>query len=193
MDVIGIAAVLNRPMRDRNITFTDPGPFLVEACAPVVDSMGVGGGVVDRLRELGEPVLAYTGAAKSEMRTRDGEWGFNNTRSAAYWRTRELLDPAFNPELMLPPDDLLLADLTAPTWKVTTGVPPKIQIEPKDDLIARLGRSPDRGDAVVMGLYAEWLASTTVQNPAKASTGSQAAANRYGRTIGGGPSSTRGR
>ncbi|WP_327713724.1 hypothetical protein OG912_38180 (plasmid) [Streptomyces sp. NBC_00464] len=43
-----------------------------------------------------------------------------------------------------------------------------------------------------MGLYAELLASTTVQNPAKG-TGSQAAANRYGRTIGGGTSSARGR
>lgn len=158
---------------------------------PVVDSMGVGGGVVDRLRELGEPVLAYTGAAKTRMRSRDGEWGFNNTRSAAYWRTRELLDPAFSPELMLPPDDLLLADLTAPTWTVSTGVPPKIQIESKEALVARLGRSPDKGDAVVMGLFAEWLASTTVQNPAKAGTGSQAAANRYGRTIGGNGARTR--
>jgi len=159
---------------------------------PVVDSMGVGGGVVDRLRELDEPVLAYTGAAKSRMRSRDGEWGFNNTRSAAYWRTRELLDPAFDPALMLPPDDLLLADLTAPTWAVKTGRPPTIQIEPKDDLIKRLGRSPDRGDAVVMGLYDELLASTTVQNPARAGTGSTAAASKYGRTIGG-TSAARGR
>ncbi|WP_284576789.1 hypothetical protein [Streptomyces sp. 2P-4] len=152
---------------------------------PAVDSMGVGGGVVDRLRELGEPVLAYTGAAKSKMRTRDGEWGFTATRSAAYWRCRELLDPAFGAELMLPPDDLLLADLTAPTWEVKTGVPPKIQIEPKEDLIARLGRSPDRGDAVVMALYAELLASSTILSPARTGQGSAAAAARYGRTIGG--------
>lgn len=159
---------------------------------PVVDSMGVGGGVVDRLRELDEPVLAYTGAAKTRMRTRDGEFGFNNTRSAAYWLARELLDPAFKPTLMLPPDDLLLSDLTAPTWRVTTGVPPKIQIEPKEDLVARLGRSPDRGDAVVMGLFAEHLASSTVLNPTKG-TGSQAAANKYGRTIGGGGGAGRAR
>ncbi|MEV3895320.1 hypothetical protein [Streptomyces anulatus] len=151
---------------------------------PVVDSMGVGGGVVDRLRELGEPVLAYTGAAKTKMRTRDGEWGFNNTRSAAYWHTRELLDPAFGATLMLPPDDLLLADLTAPTWTVTSGVPPKIQIEPKEDLVKRIGRSPDRGDAVVMGLFAELLASSTVLSPARSTPGSSAAASRYGRTIG---------
>ncbi|MFE4329640.1 hypothetical protein ACFRQM_09310 [Streptomyces sp. NPDC056831] len=47
MDVIGIAAVLDRPMRDRNITFTDPGPFLVEAGAPVTHQ-GVRAGTVTR-------------------------------------------------------------------------------------------------------------------------------------------------
>lgn len=150
---------------------------------PVVDSMGVGGGVVDRLRELRVPVLAYTGAAGTKVRTRDGEWGFTNTRGAAYWRVRELLDPAFNPQLALPPDDLLLADLTTPTWDVTTGVPPRIRVEAKDDVVKRLGRSPDRGDTVVMALWAEHLASTTVGSPATPGRGSPAAAARYGRHI----------
>lgn len=152
---------------------------------PVVDSMGVGGGVVDRLRKLGVPVLAYTGAAKTKRRTRDGEWGFTNTRSAAYWNVRELLDPAFGAELMLPPDDLLLSDLTTPTWDVTTGVPPKIQVERKDDVVARLGRSPDRGDGVVMALYADYLAYSTVGSPASRTVRSTAAASRYGRSLGG--------
>ncbi|MFD9575623.1 hypothetical protein ACFWBI_38140 [Streptomyces sp. NPDC059982] len=55
------------------------------------------------------PVLPYTGAAKTKQRTRDGERESTNVRSAAYWRMRELLDPAFGAELMLPPDDLLLS------------------------------------------------------------------------------------
>jgi hypothetical protein len=33
----------------------------------VVDSIGVGGGVVDRLRELKAPILAYTGSAGTEL------------------------------------------------------------------------------------------------------------------------------
>lgn len=151
---------------------------------PVVDSIGVGGEVVDRLRELRVPVLAYTGSAGTRARTRDGEFGFTNVRSAAYWRLRELLDPAFGDEIMLPPDDLLLSDLTAPTWSITTGVPPKIQIERKEDLVARLGRSPDRGDTVVMAFWAEHLASSSVRNPAappRRSTGQSVAATRYGR------------
>ncbi|MFF3654821.1 hypothetical protein [Streptomyces olivochromogenes] len=81
----------------------------------VVDSVGVGGGVIDRSRELRVPVLAYTGAASTRLRTRDGQYGFTNTCSAAYWRLRELLDPAFGARLALPPDDLLVSDLTTPT------------------------------------------------------------------------------
>ena len=45
-------------------------------------------------------------------------------------------------------DDTLVGDLTAPRWKVTGGG--KIQVESKDDIRARLGRSTDDGDAVVM-------------------------------------------
>lgn len=149
---------------------------------PAVDSMGVGGGVVDRLRELGAPVLAYTGAAKTGVRTRDGEWGFTNVRSAAYWRLRELLDPAFGAELALPPDDLLLADLTTPTWDISTGVPPRIRLEAKDSVVARMGRSPDRGDAVAIALWADQLSSTVVRSPVGTRRGAPTAA-RYGRSI----------
>lgn len=157
-----------------------------DQAVPVVDSIGVGGGVVDRLRELRAPVLAYTGAAKTLARTRDAEYGFVNVRSWAYWHMRELLDPAFGAEVLLPPDDLLISDLTAPTWDVTTGVPPKIRIEKKEDLVARLGRSPDRGDAVVMAFLAEFMKATAVHVPTKEPTGQSKTAARYGRQVFGG-------
>jgi hypothetical protein len=127
------------------------------ACWPVVDSAGVGGGVVDRLRELKLPVLAYTGAAKTGFRDRSGEFGFTNTRSAAYWHMRELLDPTYGAELLLPPNDLMVSDLNTPTWTITTGVPPKIKVLEKDEVTELLGRSPDNGDAVVMAYWAEEL------------------------------------
>jgi hypothetical protein len=126
-------------------------------CWAVVDSAGVGGGVVDRLRELKLPVLAYTGAAKTGFRDRTGEFGFTNTRSAAYWHMRELLDPTYGADLLLPPNDLMVSDLNTPTWTITTGVPPKIKVLEKDEVTALLGRSPDDGDAVVMGFWAEQL------------------------------------
>lgn len=149
----------------------------------VVDSIGVGGGVVDRLRELKEPVLAYTGSAKTNARTRDGTYGFTNVRSAAYYRMRELLDPAFGSEVMLPPDDLLISDLTTPTWTEHTGSPPRIALEKKTDLQVRLGRSPDRGDAVVMSFWGENLSASQIHSPAAQAAGQTQAAGRYGRSV----------
>lgn len=122
---------------------------------PIIDVIGVGAGVYDRSREVGLKPLAYTGSGKTLARERSGKLGFANVRSAAYWHLRELLDPAFEPTLMLPPDDLLTSDLTTPTWQVTTGTPPKIAIETKEKVVDRLGRSPDRGDAIAMVMWAE--------------------------------------
>lgn len=128
----------------------------------IVDVIGVGAGVFDRLQQLKKRPVAYAGAGKSTLRDRSKEFGFTNTRSAAYWRLRELLDPDHGPVICLPPDDLLESDLTTPTWEVATGVPPKIKVENKDDVVERLGRSPDRGDAVCMAFYADAGRSPTI-------------------------------
>lgn len=133
---------------------------------PIVDVTGIGAGVFDRLKETGVKAVAYSGAAKTDRRDSTKQFGFTNVRSAAYWHVRELLDPSTDPDLCLPPDDTLLSDLTAPTYDYATGVPPKIKIETKEDLVKRLGRSPDRGDAVVMALWSGTLhAKTQVAAP----------------------------
>lgn len=115
-----------------------------------VDVIGVGAGVVDRLRQLDDDVIAFNASAGTSARDITAEFRFNNSRSAAWWHLRELLDPsqAGGSALMLPPDDMLVADLTMPRWRVIPGG--RIAIEPKEDIIKRLGRSPDTGDAVVM-------------------------------------------
>ena len=51
---------------------------------------------------------------------------------------------------MLPPDTELVADLTALTFTIG---PNGIKVIPKETLVELLGRSPDRGDAVVMAAY----------------------------------------
>lgn len=122
---------------------------------PIIDVIGVGAGVYDRAREVGLRALPYVGSGKTTHRERSRKLGFTNVRSAAYWNLRELLDPAYEPVIMLPPDDLLTSDLTTPHWSVTTGVPPKIQVEKKEDVVTKLGRSPDRGDAVAMSFWAD--------------------------------------
>ena len=120
---------------------------------PIVDVIGVGGGVVDRLRELEVDVVPFNAAGSAQgLVDATGEFGFRNLRAAAWWKMRELLDPSRRSTIMLPDSENLLADLTAPRWRVLSQG--KIQIEDKDDIRKRLGRSPDEGDAVVM---AHWL------------------------------------
>lgn len=122
----------------------------------IVDVVGLGAGVYDRLREMNQHPLAYTGSGRTTKRDRSGKFGFTNIRSAAYWTLREMLDPEYEPTLALPPDELMISDLTTPTWEVTSGVPPKIKVETKEDVVKRLGRSPDRGDAIVMSTWADY-------------------------------------
>jgi hypothetical protein len=129
--------------------------------AYIVDVIGVGAGVVDNLRHhmrsLQRPhppsVLGFNASEQHHRMDRNGEFGFFNNRAAAWWNLRELLDPhqPGGSKIMLPDDDQLRADLTAPKWKLAdSGSPPKIKVEPKEDIRDRLGRSPDTGDAVVM-------------------------------------------
>ena len=103
-------------------------------------------GVISRSSATVAPASEAT-----DHKDRSKELGFVNKRAAAWWRLRELLDPAYGAELALPPDDLLTGDLTAPHWAVHSGG--RIQIESKDEIRKRLGRSPDSGDAVVQAVW----------------------------------------
>jgi hypothetical protein len=117
----------------------------------LVDVIGIGAGVVDRLREQRKAVSPFNASERTDAKDRSGELGFANKRSAAWWAMRELLDPAAGSLVALPPDDLLTGDLTAPHWWVMSGG--HIQVEGKDEIRKRLGRSTDDGDAVVMAFW----------------------------------------
>jgi hypothetical protein len=113
----------------------------------VVDAIGIGAGVVDRLREMGARVLAFNAAKASKAKDSTREFGFSGRRSEAWWTMRQALDPSGDPDICLPDDEMLLGDLSAPQWTVTSSG--RIQVEGKDDIRKRLGRSTDDGDAVV--------------------------------------------
>ncbi len=117
----------------------------------IVDVIGWGAGVVDRLREQGAQVVAFNAGEHSDAQDRTGELGFVNKRSAAWWQLREMLDPVSGEGLAIPPDDELTGDLTAPKWRVQSGG--KIAIESKEDIKKRISRSTDCGDAVVQAFY----------------------------------------
>ena len=113
----------------------------------VLDLTGVGSSPYDILISHQYNVDGFVGASKSSYTDKAGRLNFVNRRAEAWWKFREALDPTSGEDIALPPDSELMADLTSPTWKLATR---GIQIEEKEEIIKRLGRSPDAGDAVVM-------------------------------------------
>jgi hypothetical protein len=123
-----------------------------DAACVIVDVIGVGSSVYDHLQGNGVPCMAFNSSEKSEGRDRSGSLGFFNKRAEWWWRMREALDPAYGEALCLPPDPRLRADLCAPRWRLG---PRGIQVESKEDIAARIGRSTDRGDAAIYALCDE--------------------------------------
>lgn len=113
---------------------------------------GWGGDAYAHLTANGVEAVGYMGVKPSVRRTQDNQLRFTNIRSQAYWQFREALNPdqAGGSCIALPNDKQLIADLCAPKFTVISR---GIQVEPKDSVVKKLGRSTDRGDAVVMAWY----------------------------------------
>lgn len=114
-----------------------------------LDAIGVGSSVQDHIDSANLEYVALNGANRSDRATRDGKFGFVTKRSEMWWSLREALDPDYGLGIALPPDQKLLSDLTTPKYSVRSGEPPKIYVESKEDIKKRLGRSTDKGDAVI--------------------------------------------
>ncbi len=104
--------------------------------------MGLGAGLADRLRQLKYRVLEFNGGAKAK-RTVSDTVEFQNERASAFFRIREALQAG---RLQLPPDELLMDELTAIRYHDTPVG--RVALEPKEELTARLNRSCDRADAL---------------------------------------------
>lgn len=131
----------------------------------IVDVIGVGGGVFDRIRELEYPCSPFNASEGTPRKDMTGEFGFNNRRSWGWWNLREMMDPGNACDVALPPDDMLTGDLVAPKWRVVAGG--KIAIESKDDIRKRIGRSTDTGDCVMQALTESGASWATVYKPAE--------------------------
>lgn len=117
---------------------------------PIVDcGGGYGGGVVRHLEDNGIKAKAHKGAEKSAKRSKDRLYAFANKRAEVYWRFMEALDPSQDggSTIALPPDQKLMSDLCSVNFSITSR---GVTLESKDDMKKRLGRSPDRADAVVI-------------------------------------------
>jgi hypothetical protein len=147
----------------------------------VIDVIGIGSGVVDRLREQKQPTIAFNASAKAvwadgrKMRDKTGEFTFVNMRAASWWGLRESWDPSTFPGCSCKDGDpadrncfrctgalgvpgpamdghvQLMGDLTAPKWSITSAA--AYQIESKKQIRERLGRSTDLGDTAVMAAW----------------------------------------
>lgn len=116
----------------------------------IVDVVGVGAGVVDKLVHDDYEVEGFSAGANTDFRDSSEELKFSDCRSAAWWNMRELLDPSRGATICLPPNDQLDADLIAPRWGMQKD---KVKVESKDFIRKRVGRSTDVGDAVIQAFW----------------------------------------
>ena len=118
--------------------------------APVhVDLIGWGSEVYAHLKDTNVQVLGINVGEGTGEVSQEGGLKFANVRTMLIWRMREALNPENDTGIALPPDNRLLADLTAPLWSLRAG---KIAAETKDEIYKRLKRSTDFGDTVCLAL-----------------------------------------
>ena len=114
-----------------------------------IDVIGVGASPYDFLNNARQHVVGVNVAEKSLGLDASGRLRFANLRSELWWRAREALDPAANTGIAIPPDPRLRADLCAPTWALQG---PSIKVESRDEIVDRIGRSPDFASAFCLAL-----------------------------------------
>lgn len=113
-----------------------------------VDSVGIGAGVVDRLAEERFTVDAvnFGEAPAGEWEELTGEVVFKNRRAELYWVLR----------LLLQTKQVIIPEEYAEAWAQLSAAlyffdpTDRLQVEPKDEIKKRLGRSPDHADACVL-------------------------------------------
>ena len=106
--------------------------------ATFIDEGGVGGGVIDRCRQIGFDVVGVNfGARAIDPR-------YLNRRAEMWFALRDWLQDGG----ILPDDPGLLADLSAPQFSFDAGN--RLKLEPKDQIKKRMGKSTDLGDGLAL-------------------------------------------
>jgi hypothetical protein len=109
----------------------------------VIDVIGLGSGVFDRMREQDLPVNPFAGSEQARNYKR-----FKNKRAEAFWTFRDLCDEGVID--LDPEDEVLLNQLGSIKWDVDSSG--RIFVESKEDMAKRGLPSPDRADAAVMSI-----------------------------------------
>ena len=106
----------------------------------LIDSIGVGAGVVDRLIELGLPARGINVAETPSIQTR-----FNRLRDELWWKTREWFEER---NTHIPDQDELIAELAMPRYNYTSAG--KLKVESKAEMRKAGMQSPDLADALCL-------------------------------------------
>lgn len=121
-----------------------------------VDGVGVGSGVVDRLRSLGINVVDVQSATKSlDVRT------YCNKRDELYGRIKDWLMGGGQ----LPDDPELMQQFSATEYSLNNRL--QIKLKSKDDIKKELGQSPDLADAISYTFAYDEAAQFAVQARAR--------------------------
>ncbi len=128
-----------------------------------VDSIGLGAGLADRLRELGLPVRDVNVSEVSALNPKA-----NRLRDELWVSVRDFLAQR---ACRLPNEESLRADLVTPKYSFTSSG--KLQVESKGEMKKRLRRSPDFADALALtfagrgamvgGRMASWVPGKPLQ------------------------------
>lgn len=124
-----------------------------------IDTIGEGAGVYSRCIEIDEKdyiiSCKYSEAAKGRggkpLTDATGQYEFINMRAYLFWCVRDWLNPKNDTGAMLPPDTQFDEEATEIKWSFRSDG--RIFIEPKEDIKERLGRSPDKFDALANTFY----------------------------------------
>lgn len=122
-----------------------------EPDATFVDQTGVGGGVVDRLRQLGFSVIGVDSGSKADAPNK-----FRNKRCEMWWGMADWVRAGG----CLPDDPDFISELTAPTYHFDANG--RFVLESKDDIKARGMPSPDKADALCL-TFAQPVASKSMR------------------------------
>lgn len=121
--------------------------WAADACF-VDNTGGFGGSWIDQLQAIGRAPIGIHFAGKANA-TR-----YANKRAEMWWLMAEWVKNGG----ALPDEPELIAELTTPTYTFKGDA---ILIEPKEDVKKRLGRSPDRADALALTFAHPVMAMTT--------------------------------
>ncbi|MDP9269655.1 MAG: hypothetical protein M3P14_01525 [Chloroflexota bacterium] len=121
----------------------------------LVDVIGIGSGVVDRLAEQHQPVTGLNAGAAARSKRK-----FANARAEWCWGVRDRMEKG---QIAIQPDDELAAQLAA--LRYTFDSSGRIQIESKEDMRSRGIASPDIADALMLAFSARETPSFNITIP----------------------------